>query len=72
MNKEVLEDTKEKVIFTEKNEILLKCYICKKSYSIIHHFYDQLCPSCAKLNFYKRNQKGDLKGKVALVTGART
>src|SRR5471032_1105868 len=27
------------------------CYICKRDYSTIHHFYDQLCPQCAELNF---------------------
>ncbi|MDA1094457.1 MAG: oxidoreductase, partial [Acidobacteria bacterium] len=25
------------------------CYICKQDYSAIHHFYDQLCPTCAEL-----------------------
>src|SRR5882672_3274689 len=30
------------------------CYVCKKNYSTIHHFYDQLCPQCAELNFHKR------------------
>ena len=32
------------------------CYVCKKRYTDLHHFYDQLCPSCALLNFSKRNQ----------------
>jgi NAD(P)-dependent dehydrogenase (short-subunit alcohol dehydrogenase family) len=31
-----------------------------------------MCPSCAKLNFKKRANKADLKGKIALVTGGRT
>ena len=26
------------------------CYICKVRYHEVHHFYDQLCPSCAALN----------------------
>src|SRR6187549_3703684 len=30
------------------------CYVCKKRYSDIHFFYDQLCPSCAELNYRKR------------------
>ena len=30
------------------------CYICKVRYREIHHFYDQLCPNCAALNFAKR------------------
>ncbi len=47
------------------------CYVCKQSYSTIHHFYDQLCPSCADLNFRKRTELADLRGRVALVTGSR-
>ncbi len=47
------------------------CYICKKDYSTIHHFYDQLCPSCAELNFRKRGELADLRGRVALLTGGR-
>src|SRR5208337_4604353 len=27
------------------------CYICKKDYSTLHRFYDQICPGCAELNF---------------------
>jgi NAD(P)-dependent dehydrogenase (short-subunit alcohol dehydrogenase family) len=47
------------------------CYICKKDYSVIHHFYDQLCPACAELNFRKRAERADLRGRVALLTGGR-
>jgi len=47
------------------------CYICKKDYSTIHHFYDQLCPRCAELNFFKRTETADLRGRVALLTGGR-
>jgi NAD(P)-dependent dehydrogenase (short-subunit alcohol dehydrogenase family) len=47
------------------------CYICKKNYSTIHHFYDQLCPACAELNFRKRTESADLRGRVALLTGGR-
>jgi len=47
------------------------CYICKQDYSIIHHFYDQLCPTCAELNFFKRTESADLRGRVALLTGGR-
>lgn len=32
------------------------CYVCKKRFTELHHFYDQLCPSCAVLNFSKRHQ----------------
>ena len=47
------------------------CYICKQDYSVIHHFYDQLCPKCAELNFRKRTESADLRGRVALLTGGR-
>jgi len=47
------------------------CYICKQDYSAIHHFYDQLCPPCAELNFRKRTESADLHGRVALLTGGR-
>ncbi|TDH66958.1 hypothetical protein CCR75_000434 [Bremia lactucae] len=47
------------------------CYACKSRFDKIHHFYDQLCPRCAELNFCKRFQSSDLRGKVALITGAR-
>ncbi len=47
------------------------CYICKRGYSTIHAFYDQLCPPCAELNFRKRTELADLAGRVALLTGGR-
>jgi NAD(P)-dependent dehydrogenase (short-subunit alcohol dehydrogenase family) len=47
------------------------CYVCKREYSVIHHFYDQLCPPCAELNFAKRTELADLRGRVALLTGGR-
>jgi len=50
---------------------LQHCYVCKQKYTEIHHFYDQLCPSCAALNFHKRTETADLRGRVALLTGGR-
>jgi NAD(P)-dependent dehydrogenase (short-subunit alcohol dehydrogenase family) len=47
------------------------CYICKQDYTTIHHFYDQLCPACGELNFRKRTESADLRGRVALLTGGR-
>nr|WP_202796861.1 SDR family oxidoreductase [Pedosphaera parvula] len=47
------------------------CYICKRDYSQIHHFYDQLCPPCAEVNYRKRTELADLSGRVALLTGGR-
>jgi NAD(P)-dependent dehydrogenase (short-subunit alcohol dehydrogenase family) len=47
------------------------CYVCKDGYSRIHHFYDQLCPTCAEFNFSARTELADLRGRVALLTGGR-
>jgi NAD(P)-dependent dehydrogenase (short-subunit alcohol dehydrogenase family) len=47
------------------------CYICKQDYAQLHHFYDQLCPKCAELNWIKRTETADLRGRVALLTGGR-
>ena len=38
---------------------------------MIHHFYDQMCPTCAEFNFKKRTELADLRGRVALLTGGR-
>jgi len=47
------------------------CYVCKRKYTTIHHFYDQLCPGCAEFNYAKRTELADLRGRVALLTGGR-
>jgi len=47
------------------------CYVCKEEYRDLHHFYDQLCCPCGDRNFAKRQQTADLRGRSALVTGAR-
>ena len=47
------------------------CYICKSRFYRLHHFYDQLCPACAELNYTRRTRKCDLAGRVCLVTGGR-
>ena len=51
--------------------MLRACYACKVRFKVLHHFYAQLCPECAALNFAKRNQTASLSGRVFLVTGAR-
>src|SRR5881409_2562357 len=56
---------------TNTSTELQHCYVCKQKYSVIHHFYDQLCPACAEVNFYKRTELADLRGRVALLTGGR-
>jgi NAD(P)-dependent dehydrogenase (short-subunit alcohol dehydrogenase family) len=47
------------------------CYVCKDTYRRVHFFYHAMCPDCARLNYHKRFQTADLRGRVALVTGAR-
>lgn len=47
------------------------CYICKQSYTQLHHFYHRLCPTCAAKSWEKRHQSVDLTGRFALVTGGR-
>src|SRR5690606_23286103 len=55
----------------EESPELLHCYVCKQKYTLVHHFYDQLCPACAAFNFHKRTELADLSGRVALLTGGR-
>jgi NAD(P)-dependent dehydrogenase (short-subunit alcohol dehydrogenase family) len=47
------------------------CYTCKSRYVDVDAFYHQLCPPCAALNRSKRNQRTDLSGRRALLTGGR-
>jgi len=47
------------------------CYVCKEDYVDVHFFYDAMCPSCGELNYKKRFQTADLRGRVAVITGAR-
>ena len=59
----------------EDNESRLEkprnCYVCKKEFTKLHHFYDSMCMECAELNYQKRFQTASLKGQVALITGSR-
>jgi len=47
------------------------CYVCKKIFNTLHHFYDTMCKECGDFNYAKRFQTADLSGQVALVTGSR-
>ena len=47
------------------------CYTCKSRYVDVDAFYHQLCPECAVLNRSKRNERTDLTGRRALLTGGR-
>ncbi|KAH8052496.1 short chain dehydrogenase [Aureococcus anophagefferens] len=40
-------------------------------FTTLHAFYANLCPACAALNWGKRDERCDLAGRGALVTGAR-
>jgi NAD(P)-dependent dehydrogenase (short-subunit alcohol dehydrogenase family) len=48
-----------------------RCYICKGRYREVHPFYHLLCPPGARLNEAKRDQRADLSGRRAIVTGGR-
>jgi len=50
---------------------LRKCFICLQVYDQLHHFYDRLCPECAKVNWEKRHIAPNLEGRIAVVTGGR-
>ncbi|TGN66670.1 SDR family NAD(P)-dependent oxidoreductase [Nocardioides eburneiflavus] len=47
------------------------CYICKQDFTLVDAFYHWLCPSCAAMSHTKRDQRTDLTGKRALLTGGR-
>jgi NAD(P)-dependent dehydrogenase (short-subunit alcohol dehydrogenase family) len=47
------------------------CYTCKTEFHELHEFYDAMCPPCAALNWHKRHQTADLRGRICLVTGGR-
>ncbi|SDH32053.1 SDR family NAD(P)-dependent oxidoreductase [Agrococcus jejuensis] len=47
------------------------CYICKREYTLVDAFYHGLCPECAARSHAKRDQRTDLTGKRALLTGGR-
>ncbi|CAM4212299.1 SDR family NAD(P)-dependent oxidoreductase [Gillisia limnaea] len=47
------------------------CYVCKKVYTKLHHFYDTMCTECGDFNYAKRFQTTNLSKQVAVVTGSR-
>jgi NAD(P)-dependent dehydrogenase (short-subunit alcohol dehydrogenase family) len=47
------------------------CYVCRAPYRAVHHFYDHMCVACGDFNYAKREPHADLRGRTALVTGAR-
>jgi NAD(P)-dependent dehydrogenase (short-subunit alcohol dehydrogenase family) len=67
----VSQDTDDEDLARRQSVAAQHCYVCKQKYSLIHHFYDQLCPECAAFNFAKRSELADLGGRVALLTGGR-
>jgi len=57
--------------FIDSLETPRNCYVCKAEFTLVHHFYDSMCPDCAEFNYQKRFQTASLKGQVALITGSR-
>ena len=47
------------------------CYICKQDFTLVDAFYHWLCPTCAAMSHAKRDQRADLTGRRALLTGGR-
>ena len=47
------------------------CYVCKTSFTKLHHFYDTMCTDCGDFNYAKRFQTANVKGQIAVVTGSR-
>ncbi|MDO5503522.1 MAG: SDR family NAD(P)-dependent oxidoreductase [Actinomycetia bacterium] len=47
------------------------CYICHEKYTRVDAFYHWLCPDCAAFSHTKRDERTDLTGKRALLTGGR-
>ena len=47
------------------------CYVCKKSFTKVHRYYDSMCEGCGDFNYAKREQTADLSTHYALITGAR-
>jgi len=47
------------------------CYVCKTSFTKMHHFYDSMCADCGDFNYAKRFQTADVTGQVAVITGSR-
>ena len=47
------------------------CYVCKTRYVDVDAFYHQLCPDCAASHHERRDQRTDLTGRRALLTGGR-
>jgi len=44
--------------------MLRACYACKVRFKVLDHYYAQLCPECAALNFAKLNQTASLSSRV--------
>jgi NAD(P)-dependent dehydrogenase (short-subunit alcohol dehydrogenase family) len=49
----------------------IACYVCKTHYHEVDAFYHQLCPTCAAKHHVRRDQRTDLSGRRALLTGGR-
>lgn len=60
-----------KVKKERKLESPRNCYVCKKTYTTLHHFYDSMCKECGDFNYTKRYQTAKLTGKTAIITGSR-
>jgi len=58
------------VMFTNL-EVPKNCYCCNQSFSLLHSFYNRLCPECAATNYANRFKETDLTGRNVILTGGR-
>ncbi|MCY7400441.1 MAG: SDR family NAD(P)-dependent oxidoreductase [Nocardioides sp.] len=57
--------------FAGELQVARGCYICKQDFTLVDAFYHWLCPTCAATSHTKRDQRTDLTGRRALLTGGR-
>ena len=57
--------------FAGELQVARGCYICKQDFTLVDAFYHWLCPTCAATSHAKRDQRTDLTGRRALLTGGR-
>lgn len=65
--------SRDQVALNSPQSTHIRCYVCKCKVEMKarHSHYQQMCCPCGKFNAAKREQTGDLRGRVAIVTGAR-
>ncbi|WP_196885454.1 SDR family oxidoreductase [Aureivirga sp. CE67] len=47
------------------------CYCCNEKFTLLHYFYNRLCPNCATENYEHRFRTFDFTGRNVIITGGR-